>query len=249
MERQSPNLQLKSEIGTVFFSSTTMCRYCRSSDASFISCSHPKVFSDGLLPQIVCDTCDHRDSLPGHSSDHRVLLDMSCSLKKLKIHFVITAFNRPQMLKRLLEQIFEQASDYEIHVDVFEDGGVDPSPELVGFSNLTLFRREANGGKIGFWHLIHLAFQRIEQVHADYYFFLQDDIEIPAGCLTRSIEQLKAISDATCDCLNLLFDESRGGKPSWTGFKPHLALFGDHLFCKTQWTDMLFLARRSFLNI
>jgi len=32
MERQSPNLQMKSDIGTVFFSSTTMCRYCESGD-------------------------------------------------------------------------------------------------------------------------------------------------------------------------------------------------------------------------
>ncbi|MCA9037308.1 MAG: glycosyltransferase [Planctomycetaceae bacterium] len=168
-----------------------------------------------------------------------------------RIHVIITTFDRQETLRSLLHQIEDYASLFSISVDVFDDGTPEFLPLASKVITVRVFQRAENGGKTAFWHLIHTALCHARSVEAEYYVFLQDDVQLCQRFFSEAVRKFEAIRsvDPRCECLNLLSDESRRGRECWTGYSPrHIEVAGESFF-QTQWTDMVFLAGRSFLDL
>ncbi len=171
--------------------------------------------------------------------------------RTLRLHVSVTTYNRPQQLRELLFDVARESRGYKASVDIYDDASnsVPSLPEeLTEELSIALHRRERNGGIEGFWHLIGTAFERIRQVDADYYFFLQDDVRLAPQALSEAVRQWNLIDDPARVCLNLLCDSSREGQACWTRFSPVLRCFGNVSVWHSQWTDMLFLADRAFFE-
>ncbi len=233
------------------------CDYRDFTCSDSLRCRHPAIVAlNDRIPLSLCLDCRHRETSDvaettrADSAEHQVSDRVDEKLLQT-LHVTVTTYRRPAMLQTLLQDLVDQSMGFRLLIDVYDDASPDDLDAICELPNVTLHRRTENGGKQGFWHLIHTAFQRIRAIDADYYLSLQDDIRIPDGALHSAIASLDALVefDEACDCLNLLLDESRIGKACWTGFKPKKRTIAKQEFWHSQWTDMLFVARRSFFEM
>ncbi|MEB3884950.1 glycosyltransferase [Lyngbya sp. CCY1209] len=172
----------------------------------------------------------------------------SKKLSKTSLQIVIPSFNRHQLLRRLLKQINREASNFDISVDVFDDGSRDPVVEearnYTRLKSLTVHRYK-NHGKKRYWQLVNHIFEYISQKNVDFFIYMPDDIEICSGFFQKVIDCWSAISDPKKIVLNLGFDNRT---QCWTRFERVKYKFGDVEVFKTQWVDMLMLFESSFLE-
>ncbi len=157
----------------------------------------------------------------------------------MKITVIIPTYNRPDMLNDLLKQINEEREDYDLTVQVYNDGS-DLRYAIPGYDFLDYYRFDENAGKRNYWRRVNTAFRRREKAH--YYIMLADDMRICKNFFSEAINQYNDIEHPHKICLNLLKDER---KENWTGFKRKD--LGDHYL--TQWNDLCFIATEKFFNI
>jgi len=177
-----------------------------------------------------------------------------------KIHVIITTYNRPGMLKNLLNDIFEYARGYDLSIDITDDGSSE-NYELTDifiqcesekkskiFSYIKYYKNNKNQGKEGYWITVNSIFDRTRQINADYYFMLPDDVRLKNDFFKKDIGIYDAINDAKKICLNLLLDKSREGKICWTGITPHKKKFGNIEVYITGWNDLCFITKKDFFK-
>lgn len=148
----------------------------------------------------------------------------------MKIKVLITTYKRPDLVKRLTDQIAFTPEHFGGNIDVslFED---------------------KRGGKPNYQHLINEVFEEIkEQEEYDYYIQLPDDFEIKPDFFANAVEQFEAITDPRRICLNLFTDGSRIGKTNWTNFIPEIHYYGENRYYKTQWNDLCYIAKVDFFH-
>lgn len=155
---------------------------------------------------------------------------------------VITTYNRRQMLKTLLQDVFNNCKNKKVKVVVFDDASdfyLD-----VDKHDVQLIRYHKNNGKTNFWKVIEDTFKYVKNINARYYFYLQDDVRLVDNFFERSTEIYEKIDDHKKISLGTLMVESQRNTPKWTNFVPEN--HGDYY--KTQWCELFFVAERKFFE-
>lgn len=156
---------------------------------------------------------------------------------------VITTYNRCQMLKVLLQDIFKNCKNKSVKVVVFDDAS-DAYIDVDKY-DVQLIRYHKNNGKTNFWKVIEDTFKYVKNINARYYFYLQDDVRLVDNFFEQSVEIYEKIDDHKKISLGTLMVESQRNTPKWTNFVPEN--HGD--FYKTQWCELFFVAERKFFEV
>jgi tetratricopeptide (TPR) repeat protein len=167
---------------------------------------------------------------------------------KTSLQIVIPSYNRHHLLRKLLTQINREAGDFDIWVDVFDDGSTYPIVEDArNYTNLKGLgvHRYKNHGKKQYWQLVNHIFEYIYKQNVDFFIYMPDDIEICSDFFHQVISRWQAISDPKKIVLNLGLDNRT---QCWTRFERVKCKFGEVEVFKSQWVDMLMLFERSFLE-
>ena len=76
---------------------------------------------------------------------------------------VITTYNRPDMLIKLLDSITEQKKDYKIFITVFDDGST--LKYDISKYNVKKIGMSPNQGKKKFWRIIDMSFKYLKNIN------------------------------------------------------------------------------------
>lgn len=173
-------------------------------------------------------------------------------LKKMELYMessydfciIITTYNRPKMLKTLLDDIKYNSFGKRVLVTIFDDGS-NKDYEYLDNYDVKYVKYVKNNGKINYWKLITDTFKYCKNIKSKYYIYLPDDIRLKDNFFEESVRIFEKIKDEDKICLNLLMDESRRGCPNWTGFEP--VEYDDYY--KTQWNDLCFISNFDFFQM
>lgn len=157
---------------------------------------------------------------------------------------VISTFNRSNMLKSLLSDIFSECGDYKLHIVIFDDGSYYDYSPIVEMYNVKYIKYITNNGKKGYWKLIDDSFKYCKSIKSKYFIYLPDDVGLKNGFFDESVRIFEKIDDRDKMCLNLLMDETRRGRTNWTGFNP---IEYDEYYM-TQWCDLCFISKKEMLT-
>lgn len=159
-----------------------------------------------------------------------------------RIFVNITSYERQESLIRLLDQIKEYQSNMDIVGAIWIDGSKYDLDYLTGYKKFAAFIVQHHGRKL--WYtLINNAFFDASRYQHDYFFSLQDDLELKPDFFQKSIDIWKSIDDDNKIAMNLLLD-SRAGKSQW-GQYPVKKIGRVY---DSNWTDMIFMAESWALN-
>ena len=156
---------------------------------------------------------------------------------------VITTYNRPEMLRLLLDDIAENSFGKRILVTIFDDGSNNDYAYLDEY-DIKYVKYVKNNGKFNYWKMVGDTFKYCGEIRSKYYIYLPDDIRLKNDFFEDSVRIFEKIEDDDKICLNLLMDETRRGRPNWTGFDP---IEYDEYY-KTQWNDMCFISNIEFFE-
>lgn len=173
-------------------------------------------------------------------------------LKKMELYMestydfcvIITTYDRPEMLKALLDDIKYNSFGKRVLVTIFDDGSSKDYEYLDNY-DVKYVKYVKNNGKVNYWKLITDTFNYCGNIKSKYYIYLPDDIRLKNNFFEESVRIFEKIEDENKICLNLLMDESRRGNPNWTGFKP---VQYDEYY-KTQWNDLCFISNIDFFQM
>lgn len=148
---------------------------------------------------------------------------------------IITTYNRPKFLTRLLKQL----KQYDVSISVYNDGSdkVYTIPDDIYYHKF-----KVNHGKKYYWKVFNHIFQDIkkEEKH-DHYLIIPDDVILSDHFFHTILSTWHSIRDAKKICLNPLADNRTG--PQWTGFKR----VKKGIVYQTQWNDLaIFCTDRFF---
>lgn len=161
----------------------------------------------------------------------------------MKFLVCITHYNRPDMLRRLVTQLFQQGG-MSVWPVVFDDCSLLPPPRLPGASVVQHIRRY---GKDRFWMTVRECLQLAKKAEFDYFILLQDDLELCDRFFHRVMETWEAVG-RTGNVVNLLTDQHRAGRSIWGQPPPeHHDMGGLHLV-KCNWTEPIFFTDRAALE-
>lgn len=114
----------------------------------------------------------------------------------MKTAILINSYNREPMLRRLVSQILSQI---EATINVYLDGC-----EYGEIEGVKVFH-EPHHGRERYYELCQKGFRGMPK--ADYYYKIDDDMQIVDGFFEKSIEYWESIEDANKVGLNLLKDQ------------------------------------------
>ena len=164
---------------------------------------------------------------------------------------VITTYNRPEQLRRLLSDLMTDAVDLRVHCRVYNDRSERAYPDMPSGSAtfaIQYIDLPVHHGKVRYCQLIDRVFQDLRATTARYYLQLPDDVRLKPGFLANAIGVYEAIDDRDKICLNVYLDSSRIGKPCWSRALPRIESFGDTRVFKTGWVDMVYVAEQRFFE-
>lgn len=154
------------------------------------------------------------------------------------IHVSINTYNRPELLKELLQDIFKEDFDFDVHI--INDGSEADYSFIKDFN--VNYYTVSNHGKKKYWGLINMHLQFIKESKCDYYFFLPDDIRLEKNFFKEAIRQYNVLDNPICLNLNLI--RKRIGKSQWGGIIPKLQFFGGDIFYHADFCDLLFMSQK-----
>jgi hypothetical protein len=154
---------------------------------------------------------------------------------------VINTYNRPEMLKKLLDNLEKEKIHFRIKILVFNDGST-VDYDLSNY-DVKQFKIFPNKGKKKYWELINQSFGIIKYIKSEYFIFLPDDVTLIDDFYSKAKNLYESITDSNKICLNILTD-NRVYSENWTSFKS--VDFGDYL--KTQWNDLCFISNKDFFE-
>ena len=160
--------------------------------------------------------------------------------EKYDFCIVITTYEREDMLKQLLEDIFKY-TEYKMYVVVFDDG----SKRTYDLSkyDVKYIKYVKNNGLKNLWRVINDAFKFIGKIDAKYYFYLQDDLRLKENFFEESIRIFEKIDDDKKICLELRTDQ-RTTRPNWTAIEPKII----DEYIHTQWVELDFICKYNFFE-
>lgn len=174
----------------------------------------------------------------------------------MKIIVLITTYQRPDLLLRLLKQIVITKSEHEVYPVIVHDG-VPKGYAAVDKFLLKHFGQKiretvSHFGKEGYSFVINFLLYnaRIKhaEINADYFIQLPDDVELAYNFFNKAIEQFDAITNPAKICMNLLNDQRRN--PGWSQFAAVTETHNGYQFIHNNWIDLCFIAKtRLFTEI
>ena len=161
--------------------------------------------------------------------------------KKYDFCIVITTYEREDMLKQLLEDIFKY-SEYKMYVVVFDDG----SKRTYDLSDYDVkyIKYVKNNGLKNLWRVISDTFKFNGKIDAKYYFYFQDDLRLKENFFQESIRIFENIPDENKISLGTLMIDTQRNTPKWTGAYP---IEYDEYY-KTQWCELVFMCEHKFFE-
>ena len=163
------------------------------------------------------------------------------SEEKYDFCIVITTYEREDMLKQLLEDIFKY-TEYKMYVVVFDDG----SKQTYDLSeyDVKYIKYVKNNGLKNLWRVISDTFKFSGKIDAKYYFYFQDDLRLKENFFQESIRIFENISDENKISLGTLMIDTQRNTPKWTGVYP---IEYDEYY-KTQWCELVFMCEYKFFE-
>lgn len=166
-----------------------------------------------------------------------------------RILVVITTFNRPEGLLKLLQEISTESQEYDIEVRVYDDASsldyTIPTNYLRdSFKCHHYVRFPKNRGKRLYYRTIGDIMKDVKQCDFDYFFQIPDDAELIPGFFAKAIDTWKGINDPNKICLSTLLIKERLEIRNWVNFRPKEVDGVLH----TQWNDMCYICERSFFE-
>jgi FkbM family methyltransferase len=164
---------------------------------------------------------------------------------------IITTYNRPDQLRRLLAELMTDAGALRVLCRVYNDRSELAYPDMpAGSATFTIeyHMLPERHGKARYWQLINQIYHDLRAVRSRYYMQLPDDVRPRPGFLAGAIATYAAIADPARICLNLYLDSSRIGRSCWTRRLPHIAAFSDLRVFRTGWVDMVYLVEQRFFE-
>ena len=165
---------------------------------------------------------------------------------------VITTYNRPDSLRRLLESLMADAGDLRVDCRVYDDCSTVPYSAMPAGSEqfrISYVAMERHHGKQEYWRVIDRVFSDLQNSQSRYYVQLPDDVTAQPGFLRHAIETYEQIQDPDKTCLNLFLDYQRIGKANWTAVLPQIQRYNGVNVFKTGWIDLCYLAERRFFEL
>ncbi len=164
---------------------------------------------------------------------------------------VITTYNRPDSLRRLLRSLMADAGDLRVDCRVYNDCSTMPyvgMPDSSERFRITTVDLDWHHGKQEYWRMVDRIFRDLENLRSRYYVQLPDDVEALPGFLRHAMHTYEAIQDPDKACLNLYLDSHRIGKANWTAALPQIERHNGVSVFKTGWVDLCYLAERRFFE-
>lgn len=155
---------------------------------------------------------------------------------------LITTYNREEMLKLLLDDIFSY-DEYNILVVIFDDG----SDQQYNLSNYDVkyIKYVKNNGLKNVWRIITDVFKFCKHINSEYFIFLQDDLRLKDNFFSDCVKIYEEIDDENKISLETLIIESQRNKPKWTNFIPEE--FDKHYL--SQWVELVFICKYKFFEV
>lgn len=178
---------------------------------------------------------------PENRNQHCQQHENRISDHKRTICVAFPTFNRQALMSRLIQQLDTSAKDFNLILLVFDDGSLEPANIQWGdYKNITSGKlvRYENHGKKKYWSLVNKIFAAMQNVKANYYFYLGDDLEVREDFFEKAIGTWECVDDPNKISLNLLND---GREKCWTNFpRKKIRLQGREIFI-SQWLDMIMI--------
>lgn len=194
----------------------------------------------------VADLIDSR--LNAFAKQYGLIKEYTAPSGKTKVLVVITTFNRPDGLLRLLQDIKKNSSEFDIEVHVYDDASSVDNVIAVNYLrdnfkyHYVKFPR--NRGKKLYYRTMNDIFTKIKASDFDYFFQLPDDVTLVPDFFKRSIDTWCDIEDFDKICLSTLLIKERLEIQNWVNFKPQ-EIFG---VIHSQWNDMCYMCERRFFE-
>ena len=160
------------------------------------------------------------------------------------INLLITTYNRPEMLDRLLNQLHEQGPKGLI-IQIHNDGSSSNYLPVIKRHNKKLQIRyfyHTHYGKKRYWALINRVFKY--RARAKYYIMLPDDDIIVENFLIKIVKLWQGIKDQKKICCMPSINPERKWVGCWTGLTPEKE--GDVYNCG--YVDMRFICENEFFR-
>lgn len=156
---------------------------------------------------------------------------------------VITTYNRKDLLKLLLDDIFTYSEGYNIYVVVFDDGSDENYDYLLDYG-IKYIKYVKNNGLKNVWRIITDTFKFCKNIDAEYFVYLQDDLRLKKNFFEKAVKIYEEINDDKKISLGTLTIEHQMNAPKWTNFQP---LFFDN-YIQTQWCELIFICKKNFME-
>jgi glycosyltransferase involved in cell wall biosynthesis len=155
--------------------------------------------------------------------------------------FLITTYNRGNMLYDLINQIESQIENQKVLIVVFDDGSI----QNYNFNNpqIKYIKFFPNQGKKKYWRIINTIFKYVQNINSKYFIQIPDDILLIDNFLNIATDFYEKISDPNKICLSILTD-GRVYKHNWTSFNS--IDMGNYI--KTQWNDLCYISTKEFFK-
>jgi len=155
---------------------------------------------------------------------------------------LITTYNRPEMLYKLLDDIGNNKKDYKILVAVFDDG----SSEELNLSDRDVIKigMFPNMGKRKYYVTYNATFSFVKNINSKYFIYLPDDISLVDNFFDESKRLYESITSPEKICLSILTD-GRVNRSHWGYSNPND--LGEIL--QTQWNDLCFICEKNFFEL
>lgn len=169
----------------------------------------------------------------------------------MKLLICILTYNRPDMLRRLLEDVAREAgavtnSALDFVVRVYDDGS-DVPPAVKAHYHAALIRRSIHGGKRLFWAWMDRVIRDARRSKTwDRLLVLPDDVRLAPGFFARIEAAWQAIPSHAKILLNPLMD-ARGPAAHWVPQDPVFVDRGPGLY-RVGWNDGCFYCDRRFIT-
>jgi glycosyltransferase involved in cell wall biosynthesis len=155
---------------------------------------------------------------------------------------LITTYNRPEMLNKLLDDIGNNKKDYKVLVAVFDDGSTQKL-DLTG-RDVIKIGMYPNMGKKKYYVTYNATFSFVRTVNSKYFIYLPDDISLENDFFDKCKRLYESITDNNKICLSILTDD-RVNRSHWGYSNPND--LGEIL--QTQWNDLCFICEKNFFEL
>jgi hypothetical protein len=162
------------------------------------------------------------------------------------VRVLVTTYERPGALQRLLEDLVETRAAHDVSVVVYDDASKADYARchaLVEREGWSWVRASQNHGKRRFWAWINRIFADQRDRTESVFLMLQDDVRLCDRFFDRALNLWNTVTDKSGATLNLMRD-ARTQTGIWTG---HPGLDCGPVFL-SGWVDGIYLAHRRCLS-